>query len=180
MSKSEQVLISIVSPDKLGLIAEVTGELYGLGVNLGDVSFAVLGAGCEFSAMAELPTGVGLAEIEAALRRLPTLQNVDLRVTPLPFSAEHRDTAEITHFIEVVGGDRPGLIALLSQVFGEFEANIVRLNSRRNLEVEAGQRGKYLTVFAVSMPPGRAEACLSAVHNMAGQLNLTCSYRTAG
>lgn len=179
MTQPDQVLISIVSPDKLGLIAEVAGELYGLGANLGDVSFAVLGAGCEFSAMAELPAGVGAAEVEAALHRLPTLRHADLRVTPLPFSAEHQDTADITHFIEVEGGDRPGLIARLSEVFGEFGANIVRLNSRRRTDGDGGPQGRYLTVFAVSMPPGRAEACLAAVHNTAGQLNLTCRYRTA-
>lgn len=175
----EQVLISIVSPDKVGLIADVAGELYGLGANLGDVSFAVLGAGCEFSAMAEMPAGVSARTVEEALGRIPSLAHAELRVTPLPFSAEHQDSAEITHYIEVEGGDRPGLIARLSEVFGEFGANIVRLNSRRRMDGEASGKGRYLTTFAVSMPPGRAESCLNAVHNTAGQLNLTCRYRTA-
>lgn len=179
VTQPEQVLISIVGPDRVGLIADVAGELYGLGANLGDVSFAVLGAGCEFSAMAELPAGVAAGEVEAALRRLPALLGADLRVTPLPFSAAHQETADITHFIDVEGGDRPGLIARLSEVLGEFEANIVRLNSRRRPDGEGARTGLYLTTFAVAMPPGRAESCLAAVHNTAGQLNLVCRYRTA-
>ncbi len=171
------LLISIVSPDKVGLIAEVAGELYGLGANLGDTSFAVLGAGCEFSCMAEFPDGVDAEVVEDALGTLPSLSEAELRVVSLPFSPDHQDSAEISHIIEIDGGDRPGLVARLSEVFQEFGANVVRLNARRRL-VGPGP-GVYLTTFAVSMPPGRAEACLAAVHNTAGQLNLTCRYRTA-
>lgn len=177
MQQPEQVLITIISPDKVGMIASVTGMLYDLGVNLGDVSFAVLGAGCELSAMAELGVDVTVVDVDDALRRLPALEGADLKVTPLPFSPEHLNTADITHFVEVEGGDRPGLIARLSEVFGDYGANIVRLNSRRRME--PGSNGRYLTIFAVAIPQDRAESCLSAVHNTAGQLNLSCSQRLA-
>ncbi len=170
------VLISIVAPDRVGLIAEVTGALYDLGANLGDTAFAVLGAGCEFSCVAEMPRAVPAAEVEAALRRLPSLAGADLRVTAFPFAEGKEAAADITHVVEVEGGDRPGLIARMSEVFTEFGANVVRMNSRR----VAGPLGtRYLTMFAVAMPAGRAESCLAAAHNTAGQLNLLCRYRTA-
>ena len=40
-------LISIICEDHPGLIADVTGRLFDLGVNLGDTTFAVLGGGAE-------------------------------------------------------------------------------------------------------------------------------------
>jgi len=172
------ILISILGPDRVGLIAEVAGELYGLGANLADASFAVLGRACEFSCVAELPAGVGMEEVEESLRRLRSLEEAQIRVSPFPFSGDPGDLADVSHVIEIDGGDRPGLIARLSEVFMQFGANVVRMNSRRIVDEDGS--GRYVTSFAVSMPPGRAESCLAAVHNTAGQLNLRCRYRTAG
>lgn len=172
---SNSMLISILSPDRVGLIAEVAGELYGLGANLADASFAVLGTGCKFSCVAELPAGVDAAEVEKCLGRLRSLEGANVQVTAFPFPGEG-EMGDVTHVIEIEGGDRPGLIARLSEVFMQFGANVVRMNSRRRTSAEGG---RYLTTFAVYMPPGRAESCLAAVHNTAGQLNLSCQYRTA-
>lgn len=176
-SGADQVLISIISPDQVGLIAAVTGELFDLGVNLEDASFAVLGSGCEFSCVAGLGADVTTGEVEKTLRSLDLLGSAEIKVTPLPFSAMQKETADITHVIELEGGDRPGLIARMAEVFSDFGANVVRMNSR----LKAGGAGPnlYLTTFSVWMPAGRAENCLAAVHNTAGQLNLDCRYRTA-
>lgn len=174
---ADRVLISIVSPDQVGLIAAVTGELFDLGVNLEDASFAVLGAGCEFSCVAWLGAGVTAGEVEGAIQSLDLLASAEIRVTPLPFSAAQKETADITHVIELEGGDRPGLIARMAEVFSDFGANVVRMNSR--LKTGGAGANVYLTTFAVWMPAGRAESCLTAVHNTAGQLNLSCRYRTA-
>ncbi len=174
---ADTILISIVSPDEVGLIAAVTGELFDLGANLADTSFAVLGSGCEFSCVAQLPGSVTPAAVEDALNALDVLGSAEVKVTAFPFSADHRETAEVTHIIDVEGGDRPGLIARMAEVLAEYGANVVRMNSRA--QVGADGQSHYLTSFAVSMPEGRAETCLAAVHNTAGQLNLQCRYRTA-
>lgn len=176
MAQSSSILIFILSPDRVGLIAEVAGELYGLGANLADASFAVLGRASEFSCVAELPAGVAMEEVEKSLRSLRSLEGAEIRISPFRFAGSGGDLSEVSHIIEIEGGDRPGLIARLSEVFMQFGANVVRMNSRRRMGEEGGT---YVTSFAVSMPPGRAESCLAAVHNTAGQLNLRCHYRTA-
>ncbi|RMF07818.1 MAG: ACT domain-containing protein [Alphaproteobacteria bacterium] len=176
-ASGDTVLISIVSPDEVGLIAGVTGELFDLGANLADTSFAVLGFGCEFSCVAQLPKGVTPQAVEEALNGLQILGSASVKVTVFPFGATHRESAEITHIIEVEGGDRPGLIARMAEVLADFDANVVRMNSRVRPGVDG--RNQYITTFAVWMPEGRAETCLAAVHNTAGQLNLGCRYRTA-
>ena len=73
----------------------------------------------------------------------------------------------------VSGGDRPGLIARLSEVFGQFNANIVRMDAQRLPE-----QGLYVTRFAVSLTE-RVEACLATVANTAGELNLACHVEAA-
>ena len=45
-------LISILCEDHAGLIADVTGRLYDLGINLGDTTFAVLGGGAKLTLVA--------------------------------------------------------------------------------------------------------------------------------
>lgn len=169
------VLISIVSPDQIGLIAAVTGRLYEAGANLADTSFSVLGSGCEFSCLAELPRGVGLEDIRRELTDLTVLAGADVKVSLFQYTPEHLGSAAVTHVIEIDGGDRPGLIARLSEVLMNYDANVVRMNSRRLYRGDGSSR--YVTSFEVSIPPAREEGCLSAVHNTAGQLNLDCRHR---
>ena len=47
----------------------------------------------------------------------------------------------------------------------------MRLEARKLPEAEGGL---YVTRFAVSVPPDRANACLATVANTAGSLGLAC------
>ncbi|WP_321391790.1 ACT domain-containing protein [Emcibacter sp.] len=171
-SANHTVLISIVSPDQVGLVAAVTGRLFDLGVNLADTSFAVLGKGCEFSCVAELPGEVSSRFLQSELQSLECLANADCLVTDFRFPVDQDSTSNVTHIIEVGGGDQPGLIARLAEAFIDYDANVVRMHSTRRM----GDDGKmvYHTTFAISVDPDRAEACISAINNTAGQLQLTC------
>ena len=52
------VLVSVFCPDRTGLVSAIAGRLFEIGANLGDTSFAVLGAGAEFSAICDIPAHV--------------------------------------------------------------------------------------------------------------------------
>ena len=163
------VLISIIGADKVGLVSQVTGRLFDLGANLGDTTFAVLGQGFEFISLAELPAGVSDAEVTTALAEMPELDGAEIRVTQFQYRADRDDSGEVTHRIEISGGDQPGLVARLTEVFVAYGANVVRMNTHRS-----PGRGvhHYTTRFAVSIPADRADACLAAVGNTAGQMHL--------
>lgn len=162
------VLISISCPDRPGLIAAITGRLFDLGVNLGDSSFAMLGAGAEFSSVCEVPDSVGLAELQGELAALPELARARIAVRPFELDSAHGALGRITHRVIVSGGDRPGLVARLSEVFGQFNANIVRMDAQR-----VPEQNLYVTRFSVCLPE-RAQACLATITNTAGELHLTC------
>jgi glycine cleavage system transcriptional repressor len=170
-------LISIICEDRPGLIAGVTGLLYDVGINLGDTTFAVLGGGAEFTLVAKLPDRLTLDELERDLRSLEALKGAKLTVTPFSYRESHDERARITHRIEITGDDSPGLIARLSEAFGAFGANIVRLNSE-SVPGESGAR--FLLRLAIWVPPDKAAACLATVANTAGQMNLKCQWQPVG
>lgn len=169
-------LVSIICEDRTGLIAAVTGRLFDLGVNLGDTTFAVLGSGAELTMICDLPPSLALEMVEAELRLLTVLEDAKITVAPLAYKPVHGPSARITHRIEIVGDDSPGLIARLSEAFVDYGANIVRLNSER---VPGTGGVKYTTRIAVSIPKGKEQACLATVANTAAQLHLTCRWDAA-
>jgi len=162
-------LVSILAPDRVGLVSEVADHLFEAGVNRGDTTFAVLGTGAEFTAVCELPNGLALDALEQGLVRLPTLEAAQVRVVPYMFDPKLDETSHVSHRITISGGDQLGLVARLSHVFAQYGANIVRLEARKLPEAEGGL---YVTRFAVSIPPGRASTCLATVANTAGALGL--------
>ena len=162
-------LVSILAQDRVGLVSEIADHLFDAGVNLGDTTFAVLGTGAELTAVCELPNGLELETLEQGLVQLPTLGAAQVRVVPYMFDPEPDQTDHVSHRITISGGDQLGLVARLSHVFAQYGANIVRLEARKLPEVEGGL---YVTRFAVSIPPDRANACLATVTNTAGALGL--------
>jgi glycine cleavage system transcriptional repressor len=169
-------LVSIICEDRTGLIAAITGRLYDLGVNLGDTTFAVLGTGAEFTTVCELPNDLTLAAMERELRGLPVLGDAKLTVTPFTYKLVHGPLGHITHRIEIIGDDSPGLIARLSEAIVGYGANIVRLNSER---IPGTSGVRYATRIAVSIPEGKERACLATIANTAAELRLTCRWDAA-
>jgi glycine cleavage system transcriptional repressor len=163
-------LVSILCRDRVGLVAAIADCLFAAGVNLRDTSFAVLGRGAEFTSVCELPDGIDAARLERELAALPELDGAQLRVLPYGFDPQPGPMGQITHRIEVSGGDQLGLIARLAEIFTQNGANIVRLDAQKLPEAEGG---RYVTRFAVWLPPDRAALCLAAVANTAGSLNLS-------
>ena len=162
-------LLSILCRDRVGLVSAVADHLFGIGVNLGDATFAVLGGGAEFTAVCELPEGVAPQDLEEGLRKLPELEAAQIRAVPYAFEPVLGPLGRITHRIEVSGGDQLGLIARLSEIFARYGANIVRLEAQKLPEA---QGSRYVTRFAVSIPSEQAEICLASVANTAGSLGL--------
>ncbi|HXV24311.1 MAG TPA: ACT domain-containing protein [Alphaproteobacteria bacterium] len=170
---SATALVSILCPDRTGLIAAVAGRLYDLGVNLGDTTFAVLGGGAEFTSLCELPQGVSPQTIERDLKGLPELEGGKVTVAPFSLPDVHGPSARITHRIEIAGRDMPGLIARVAEAFNEFGANIVRMNSERT---PGSGATLYVTRISAWIPEGKTEACLATVANTSAQMNLTCKF----
>lgn len=162
-------LVSILCLDRVGLVAAIADCLFAAGVNLRDTSFAVLGRGAEFTSVCELPVGVDARRLHDELAQVPELEGAQIRVIPYGFDPLPGPMGQITHRIEVSGGDQLGLIARLAEIFTQNGANIVRLDAQKLPESEGG---RYVTRFSVWLPDDRAGLCIAAVANTAGSLGL--------
>ncbi|MFD0462283.1 ACT domain-containing protein [Microvirga aerilata] len=78
-------LVSVLGPDRVGLVAAIAEHLFDIGVNLRDTTFAALGSGAEFVALCEIPTGLTAGQVEAGLKGLPELEGAEIRAVPYAF-----------------------------------------------------------------------------------------------
>jgi glycine cleavage system transcriptional repressor len=167
-------LISILCEDRPGLIADVSGRLYELGINLGDTSFAVLGGGAKFTIVARLPADVTIKDVDEDLRSISVLKGAEMSIAPFAYRETHDQTAHVTHRIEITGDDSPGLIARLSEALRPLGANIVELNS----ESAPGASGaRFILHMALWVPKGKEAVCMATIANTAGQMNLSCKWQ---
>lgn len=176
MSARKSLLIQIFARDEPGLVSAVSDCLFHLGLNLGDTTFAVLGTGAEFTVVVEEPVPVGIEEIRHRLGELPELAGAEIRVEEFDIAPVHGPSATVTHRIAIRGDDQPGLVARLTEVFGDYGANIVRMNAER---VPRAGGSTYVIRLAVWIPRGRENACLAAVRNTASQLQLSTEWHNA-
>src|SRR5579859_5284286 len=78
-------LVSILGPDRIGLVAAIADHLFSAGVNLRDATFASLGRGAEFTALCELPDDLGFQELERGLAGMAALAGAQVRVDSYAF-----------------------------------------------------------------------------------------------
>ncbi|MFC1672850.1 glycine cleavage system protein R [Pseudomonadota bacterium] len=166
-------LVSIIGPDRVGLVSAITGRLFDLGADLGDTAFAVLGGGAEFTAICEFGATMELETLQAELEDLPEVEGAEVKVSRFDLASVHPASETITHMITVSGGDSPGLMARLCEVFEQFDANIVRLNSER---VPGMDQNQYVISTAVAIPADNANSCLATISNTAGEMGLSYDY----
>ncbi|MDH5188316.1 MAG: amino acid-binding protein [Rhodospirillaceae bacterium] len=173
-TKTTIALVSIAGPDKVGLISSVAGRLFDLGVNFFDTTFSVLGGNAEFSAICELQGETDVSVIKSELGALDSLSEAEISVSYFSIKNDFPASKNITHNIKIYGGDRPGMLARLCEVFQQFDANIVQLISERQVE---NNGGAYIIRIAVSIPQDATDSCLTHIANTAGELGLNCDWK---
>ena len=143
-----------VGADGPGIVAGITGALFGAGANLLDCSMTILSG--HFAVVLVLDADAGRDAIEAALE--PVARRFDLAVTVrtiAPARAARPRTPPVdvvavdvvaenavpvrvvpvhvvpVHVVSVHGADRPGIVARVTAVLADRGANIVGLSTRR-------------------------------------------------
>ncbi len=166
-------LVSVLSSNKTGLVSTISGCLFDLGINLGSTNFTVLGSGAKFTAVCESASDLSKEDLKQVLSSLAELSGAEIQVVDFEFSPKPASNTEITHRITIQGGDHPGLVARLTEVFMEFDANIVRLNAE---PLSNDGQDQYLIRIEAWMPANREHACLASISNTASSLQMQCSY----
>lgn len=136
--------ITVLGHDRPGIIAETTGRLAGLGLNLEDSTMTLLRG--HFAMMLVCEGATPDADIEAALA--PLTADGSLTVTVREVPVEAAAPADGTSWIlSVHGGDRPGIVSAVVAVVAGVGGNITDLTTRLAGEL-------YLLVAEVDLPAG--------------------------
>ncbi|MBT3764713.1 MAG: amino acid-binding protein [Rhodospirillaceae bacterium] len=168
-------IVTIDCADRVGLVSETAGILFDLGANMEDTVFRVFGDQAKLTAVCDFPSDLSLDELQFSLIEQLGLGNEEVNVAPYTGPTLENPSESITHRIIVSGGDRPGLIARLSEVFVQFRANIVRLNAEKSSDDE---NATYRIRIDLSISPKNERACLATIANTAGELGLNCAWES--
>ncbi len=144
--------VTVIGRDRPGIIADVTGVLAGLGLNLTDSTMTRLRG---HFAMTLICAGeVAGDAIESALRPLTaggSLVATARRVAP----DGGTDGAGRHHVLTVHGADRLGIVAALTRVVADAGGNITDLTTRLTGEL-------YLLIAEVDLPTSMDTSTLDA------------------
>lgn len=119
--------ITVLGHDRPGIIAETTGVLAGLGLNLEDSTMTLLRG--HFAMMLVCEGSPEAAEVETALAPLTADGSLTVTVREVPVE-ETPATAGTSWVLTVHGGDRPGIVSSVVGEVARYGGNITDLTTR--------------------------------------------------
>ncbi len=119
-----QLAVTVIGPDRPGIIADVTRALAGVGVNLEDSSMTLLRG---HFAMMLICAGPSLEEVSRAVEPMAGPLVVTVReVEP----EEAAPALGPSYLLSVHGADRPGIVSAITGVVAAAGGNITDLTTR--------------------------------------------------
>ena len=143
-------MISVMSHDRVGIIADVTGAIKSLHGNLEDLSQTVMKGYFTMLLLATFPDGTEEEALRKALHAVKGLSSFEIGVLPYENTDnapdDHEDTSNL-YILTATGPDDVGLVAALSSYLKLKQINIIDLASKND-------QGNYIMMFLVKLPDG--------------------------
>jgi glycine cleavage system transcriptional repressor len=170
----KKIIISVIGPDRPGIIAAVTRTLFEHACNIENVSQTILQdqfSGIFIAAVAE---GASIMRLREALKK--TLAPLDLHVLLKPLKAGPADPAfaESEPFVITTRGpDRKGLVAGVTEIIARHRANVTNLQA----VFKGGEDpNDNIMIYEVDVPAGADQNALdSDLRQRAASLGLDIS-----
>ncbi len=160
--------ITVLGHDRPGIIAETTGVLADLGLNLEDSSMTLLRG--HFAMTLICSGGSDADAVQRALAGVAADGTLTVSVREVPPEPPH-DAVASSYVLTVHGGDRPGIVSQVAAELARVGGNITDLTTRLAGEL-------YLLVAEVDLPAGvDVEALRSALETVAADLGVGVSLR---
>ena len=160
-----ELAITVIGPDRTGIVADVAEALAGVGANLTDSTMTRLRG--HFT-MTLICTGVG---VEAASLALEPLDGVTTTVRDVEPEADAADTGE-PWVVSVHGADRLGIVAAVTRVVATAGGNITDLSTRL-----AGTL--YVLIAEIDLPAGSSEELAERLAVAGAELGVEVTLRRA-
>ncbi|WP_306203869.1 glycine cleavage system protein R [Actinoplanes sp. RD1] len=159
-----ELAVTVIGPDRTGIVAEVSAALAGVGANLSDSTMTRLRG--HFT-MTLICTGADAAAASAALSPLAGVLATVRAVEPSPAASGGEP-----YLLSVHGADRLGIVAAVTREVATAGGNITDLTTRLTGPL-------YVLVAEVDLPPGAAEDLSVRLEHAAGDLGVEVTLRRA-
>ena len=159
-----ELAITVIGPDRTGIVADVAEALAGVGANLTDSTMTRLRG---HFAMTLICTG---PSAEAASAALEPLDGVTTTVRPVS-QADAADGGE-PWVVSVHGADRLGIVAAVTRVVAAGSGNVTDLSTRL-----AGTL--YVLIAEVDLPVGASDELAERLAVAAAELGVEVTMRHA-
>jgi glycine cleavage system transcriptional repressor len=160
--------ITVIGHDRPGIIAETTGVLADLGLNIEDSTMTLLRG--HFAMMLICAGDRSSADVESALAGLTRDGSLTATVREVPQEPEHQPVGS-TYVLTVHGGDRAGIVSTLVGEVAAVGGNVTDLTTRLS-------GGLYVLIAEVDLPAGaRVEELQSALRSAGDELAVGVTLR---
>ncbi|MBM2617221.1 amino acid-binding protein [Actinoplanes sp. LDG1-06] len=160
-----ELAITVIGPDRTGIVADVAEALAGVGANLTDSTMTRLRG--HFT-MTLICNGPSLAEAEAALAPLADVVSEVRSVAP---EADKKDSGD-PYVVSVHGADRLGIVSAVTRVVAAGGGNITDLSTRLTGTL-------YVLIAEVDLPVGAADELAEQLAVAAAELGVEVTLRRA-
>lgn len=139
---SKKIIITAFSPDRPGIVADISQVIFENGFNLEDSSMTHLAG--EFAMILQLSAPPNRSQKEALdtlsseCRRLEREKKIIAFVSPASVAAPSSSEAVNVKTISVEGEDQSGIVYKVSRFLADHGINIRTLNSKLNLSPQSG------------------------------------------
>ena len=157
-----ELAITVIGPDRPGIVADVAEALAGAGANLTDSTMTRLRG---HFAMTLICNGIGAEEISLDIDGLVTT------VREISPDAGDEATGE-PYLVSVHGADRLGIVAAVTRVVAAAGGNITDLTTRLTGPL-------YVLVAEVDLPPGAADVLAAQLAVAGAELGVDVTLRRA-
>jgi glycine cleavage system transcriptional repressor len=153
------VVITGVGRDRVGIVAELTDALFGLGCNLLDSSMTLLRGEFAIILMITIPDDLPFPDLQKQLEKVQKRLGFALHLREL--AEDELETAEETgsgYIISVYGADNPGIVSGVTRRLSEMGANITDVETKRSTPPAVSTVGSapakpiFLMVLEVTAP----------------------------
>ena len=131
---STEMIISVMSRDRTGIVADVTGAIYELGGDLADLNQSTLGGYLTMILFATFDDGISPAILMEKIDTIksPTTLDVVAREISVTPQSEHSELPLKTYIMTTQGKNRKGLVYGISSFCFEHDINILDLATTIN------------------------------------------------
>jgi glycine cleavage system transcriptional repressor len=127
----QKIIISVLGPDRPGIIAAVSGVLFENDCNIENVSQTILQAEFAGIFIATIPAAIPMERLYEALQQKMLPLHLSVFVKPLDTDRVIPDVPTDTEpfVITTIGPDRKGLVAQITAILAGYRVNVTNLQA---------------------------------------------------